>query len=68
MVDLFEAGGDALDKVLSGLGQSYAARIALEQEGAKVFLQRFHARPLKTAKRHALKLQSTSENPASASH
>lgn len=43
MVDLIDAGSDALDEVSSGLGQPDAPRVSLEQEDAKVFLQRLHS-------------------------
>lgn len=43
MVQLIDAGRDPLDEVVSGLGQSDAARVTLEQEDAKVLFQRLHA-------------------------
>jgi hypothetical protein len=44
MVELIDAGGYPLDEVASGLGQSDAARMALEQEDAKVFSSAFTRR------------------------
>jgi hypothetical protein len=43
MVQLIDACRYPLDEVVSGLGQSDAARVTLEQEDAKVFFQRLHA-------------------------
>src|SRR5690606_22616678 len=43
MVELIDADSDALDEMASGLGQPDAACMTLEQENAKVFLQRLHA-------------------------
>src|SRR5690606_10550148 len=40
MVELIDAGGDPLDKEASGLGEPDASGVALEQEDAKLLLQR----------------------------
>ena len=40
MVELIDAGGDPLDKEASGLGEPDASGVALEQERAKLLLQR----------------------------
>ncbi len=44
MVELIDAGSDALNELASRLGQPDTARMTLEQQDAKVFLQRLHAR------------------------
>lgn len=43
MVQLIDAGSDALNELASGFGQPDPTRLALEQEDAKVFLQCLHA-------------------------
>src|SRR5690606_21980786 len=43
MVELIDAGSYPLDEVASGLGQSDAACVTLEQEDSKVFLKCLHA-------------------------
>jgi len=43
MVELIDAGRDTFDEATAGVRQPHAPRVALEQEDAKVFHQRFHA-------------------------
>ena len=40
MVEMINAGRDPLDEVASGFGQPGSARMALEQEDARVLLER----------------------------
>jgi hypothetical protein len=43
MVELIDAGRNMLDELPTGLCQPDASRMALEQQNAKVLLQRLHA-------------------------
>jgi hypothetical protein len=60
MVELIDASSDALDEVASGLGQPDAPCVSLEQEDAKIFLQRLHARA-DAGLRHAERLGGVAE-------
>lgn len=44
VVELVQGGSNTFDNVPARLGQAHAARMALEQEDTKVFLQRLYAR------------------------